>query len=191
MKSRFRIVSIIGIVAAIAAIIVILSWGPVSQLMKNRREIAPSSYETVEEASFSDEKIELEEAGLVEAESEEAGFIETDSEETGSIEAGQDKTEIGEAEPEEYTIQYYLDPESSAPSELKTTAIPGETTQLLTLKELGFSKDGYVFEGWRIYREVDNKWYLSDREGNYLWHELKNNELPEGILTHCAEMVGA
>ncbi len=37
------------------------------------------------------------------------------------------------------------------------------------------------FEGWRCYREYDEKWALKDSSGNFKWGKLKDNwELPDG-----------
>ena len=105
---------------------------------------------------------------------------------TGSLEdktvegVGAEVSDSFQAESGEYIIEYYDDIKSEVPSEMTTKAISGEETKLLSLEELGFSKDGYVFHGWRINRDSDGKWFLRDDKGESHWYDLENGELPEG-----------
>ena len=82
-------------------------------------------------------------------------------------------------EEQKYTVKYHLDENSSASS--KTTTVKyGEWTKLLTLSELGFSKSGKKFAGWKLYREKDNTWYAKDSSGNKKFVKLVNGKLPSG-----------
>lgn len=91
-----------------------------------------------------------------------------------------EKTIADESAEGNYEINYFYDVESHLPSDMVTYAISGEKTKLLTVEELGFYKEGYVFEGWRINRSTDNKWYLRNPDGKKGWYDLVNGELPEG-----------
>ncbi|MCD8311098.1 MAG: hypothetical protein LUD43_01140, partial [Firmicutes bacterium] len=78
-----------------------------------------------------------------------------------------------------FTIKYHSSDTSSASS--KTTAVTyGTSTATLTISELGFSKSGYSFAGWKAYREVDDSWYVTSSNGTSSWMTLEDGELPEG-----------
>ena len=79
-----------------------------------------------------------------------------------------------------YRITYYPDVDSDVPSEISSEAVAGIDTTICTIQELGFSKEGYVFEGWRLYRESDDAWYLRNEKGKGVWASLENGELPAG-----------
>lgn len=81
---------------------------------------------------------------------------------------------------ESYKILYYPDVDSDVPSEITTEATYGVDTMLPTIDDLGFVKEDYIFEGWRIFREFDGKWYLRNEEGKGVWAELEEGKLPEG-----------
>ena len=67
-----------------------------------------------------------------------------------------------------FTVKYHL--EDSAPASSKTTTVTyGVNTNILKLAELGFSKTGYSFQGWKAYREYDSKYFVYDSEGTNLW----------------------
>lgn len=83
--------------------------------------------------------------------------------------------------PGQYVIKYYPDVDSETPSSMATAAVTGVKTKIYTVQELGFSKDGYVFEGWRIYREADNQWYVRDDQGKETWLAVENGALPAGF----------
>ena len=92
-----------------------------------------------------------------------------------------EKASVSESDDENnYTIEYYPDVDSSEASSETTLAIAGQETKLLTIEELGFSKDGYGFLGWRINRETDDKWFLRDSNKKSGWYSLVNGKLPEG-----------
>jgi hypothetical protein len=79
-----------------------------------------------------------------------------------------------------FTLQYYPDVDSETPSEKTTEAVYGEETPILSVEELGFTKEGYGFLGWREMREVDGKWYVQDAKGKKDWIEVKDGKLPKG-----------
>ncbi len=79
-----------------------------------------------------------------------------------------------------YTIEYYPDIDSESPSDYTTNAMSGSEVTFLTIEELGFGTDEDSFEGWRLYRDSDNKWYVKNADGNSLWYSLEDNKLPEG-----------
>ena len=78
-----------------------------------------------------------------------------------------------------FTVKYHADDTANASS--KTTSVQyGVSTKILTTAQLGFSKTGLNFKGWKAYREVDDKWYVTDKDGKTSWTKLTNGELPEG-----------
>lgn len=79
-----------------------------------------------------------------------------------------------------YTVNYHLDENSPASSKKTVVNYGGAKTDLLTISQLGFSKPGYTFVGWKGYREIDGKWYVKDSNGNKTFVKLKNGALPEG-----------
>ncbi len=48
------------------------------------------------------------------------------------------------------------------------------------VSELGFEKEGKEFVGWKLYRELDGKWYARNEEGKGTWAALEDGKLPEG-----------
>lgn len=117
----------------------------------------------------------------------ETSDIAADSEENGDEGSSDEQesqeesdTEEQNADAHEYTIYYYDDVDAAEPSDQTTTATYGTKTKLLTVKELGFSKDGKVFEGWRMRRDTDNKWYVRLASGKIRWTAVEDGELPEG-----------
>ncbi len=81
---------------------------------------------------------------------------------------------------ESYKILFYPDVDSDVPSETAVQATYGVDTTIPTVEDLGFTKEGLLFEGWRIYREFDGKWFLRSEEGKGIWAELEDGKLPEG-----------
>ena len=80
-----------------------------------------------------------------------------------------------------YTIQYYNDEKTENPSDKTTTVKYGEKTPVLTIKELGFSKDGKKFLGWKVYRESDDTWLLQTiNDKKQKWMKIIDGNLPEG-----------
>ncbi|MBQ7145883.1 MAG: right-handed parallel beta-helix repeat-containing protein [Lachnospiraceae bacterium] len=63
-----------------------------------------------------------------------------------------------------YTILYHAD--DNAPAAEEITAVPyGISTKTKTAQELGFSKEGKTFLGWRVVRESDGKTYVMNSSG--------------------------
>ena len=85
-----------------------------------------------------------------------------------------------QAEAHEYNIYYYESIDAAEPSDQVTVAVYGTKTKILTIDELGFAQEGKVFEGWRMYRAMDNKWYLRNDNGKNHWTALEDGNLPEG-----------
>ena len=84
-----------------------------------------------------------------------------------------------------FTVYYHADTSFTSAALSKTTKVAyGTKTKLFTLSELGLSKTGYRFTGWRIYREIDGRWLTIDANGNYVWLELTNGTLPKGYTFH-------
>ena len=115
-----------------------------------------------------------------------ASGIAEDSEENGDEDSSDPEESSDESEAEgqdtdahEYTIYYYDDVDAAEPSDQTTIATYGTKTKLLTIKELGFSQNGKVFEGWRMCRDIDNKWYVRLASGKVRWKALEDGELPE------------
>ena len=78
-----------------------------------------------------------------------------------------------------YTVRYHLDNTSSA-SDKNTKVVYGRLTNTLTLSQLGFSKADHSFQGWRVYRDYDDTWYLKDSSGKKSFKKLVNGQLPSG-----------
>ena len=85
----------------------------------------------------------------------------------------------GQWQENSFTVNYHID-ENSPASSLKTVVKYGTWTKTLTTTELGFSKKGLKFAGWKGYREIDNKWYVQDSNGKKQWITLTNGKLPAG-----------
>lgn len=79
-----------------------------------------------------------------------------------------------------YTVNYHLDEKSPASSKKTVVDYGGPKVKTLTLSQLGFSKPGYTFIGWKGCREIDGKWYVKDSNGKKSFMKLKNGVLPEG-----------
>lgn len=85
---------------------------------------------------------------------------------------------VDEAE-DSYRILYYSTIDAETPSDTSTIAISGQETEIESVASLGFD-NGIIFEGWRLYREVDDKWLLKDSKGKTKWMPLDNGQLPYG-----------
>ena len=80
-----------------------------------------------------------------------------------------------------YTIQYYIDDKADKPSDKTTTVKYGEKTPVLTIKELGFTKEGKKFAGWKVYREADDTWSLRTiKDKKQSWKTVVDGKLPDG-----------
>ena len=129
------------------------------------------------EASELDEFTDAEDANIIENDRE-------TEEKTSEIVQFSDGSEMQnnvnrEQDNNYFTVYYHLDINAKV-DERSTIVTYGVTTPTLTLEELGYNKENEFFLGWRIYRECDDKWYLSDNSGNREWVQLENGELPEG-----------
>ncbi|MBP5655258.1 MAG: glycoside hydrolase family 25 protein [Clostridiales bacterium] len=68
-------------------------------------------------------------------------------------------------------------------SDTRTPVYLGRQTQTVSVKDLGFAKDGYKFAGWKVCRSCDNTWAAyeeGDESRKTVWVEKVNGELPEG-----------
>ena len=74
----------------------------------------------------------------------------------------------------------YHQDNNAAASALKTQVKYGTLTKTLTTSELGFAKDYHNFTGWRVYRTIDDTWYLKDSNGKNAFKKLVNGQLPAG-----------
>ena len=113
------------------------------------------------------------------AEQEEPDEKKADSSNTENLIEENDETQT---DAHEYIIYYYEDIDADEPSDQSTTAIYGTGIRIMTIDELGFSNAEEFFEGWRLYREMDDKWYVRSPKGKIGWRELENGQLPEGYV---------
>ena len=67
-----------------------------------------------------------------------------------------------------YTIKYH-ETDTSATSNLITSCTYGVATKTATISSLNFSTTGRSFQGWKIYREYDGKWWAKDASGKSNW----------------------
>lgn len=72
-----------------------------------------------------------------------------------------------------YTVKYNAN--GGKGSMADTRVIIGEDTK--TTKNL-FTRDGYTFVGWNVYRKSDNKWYYQDLLKNRKWLTEKQASIP-------------
>lgn len=110
----------------------------------------------------------------------------SDNQETESVAIAEESNEAeenneNEKEDKEYTIEYYQDTESTKPFSETTIGRVGEKVTIKTIKELGYSKEGYGFLGWKVYRVDDDKWLLKKKNsGDSEWRSLEGGKLPKG-----------
>ena len=78
-----------------------------------------------------------------------------------------------------YIVNYHID-DQSEPSSVSTVVVYGILTNTKTVSELGFEKDKKTFIGWKVYREMDDTWYLKDDKGKNSFKKLINGQLPVG-----------
>ena len=88
-------------------------------------------------------------------------------------------TTQGERPAPTFKVRYHADEEAVA-AENTTTVTCGTPTNLLTLSELGFSKAGYHFEGWKIRDDNSDKWYAKNPNGELCWVYPDTEALPDG-----------
>ena len=79
-----------------------------------------------------------------------------------------------------YQIMYFRDVDTVGAPNYTMTATAGVHTPIALIEDLGFTKEGYVFEGWRLYRDADDSWYLRNPKGGGVWVHLQDGTLPEG-----------
>lgn len=100
------------------------------------------------------------------------------------------KCGISPSETGSYIVEYYCDVDHNNPSPVTTFGVTGVPTMTATIENLGFSKEGYLFEGWRVYRSEDQKWFLRSKDGKNQWMKLtKEGRLPDDfqyVLMHNA-----
>ena len=87
---------------------------------------------------------------------------------------------VTKEEANNYTIEYYDDIDATIPAEKTTQAVSGVETMLLSIDELEFDTDDRSFAGWRLYRDMDNTWYLRCPDGKSRWMPLENGKLQNG-----------
>ena len=79
----------------------------------------------------------------------------------------------------QFSIRYYPIDEKVLEDYL-TTVNFGEKTAVLKLNELNINDEKNSFKGWRLFRELDGKWYLRDEKGREEWMYLDDDKLPSG-----------
>jgi hypothetical protein len=68
---------------------------------------------------------------------------------------------------------------------VETKVVYGTNTKIKTVSSLKFSKYGYSFAGWKVYRDLDQKWYATDSNGNKKFVSLdEDGNLPTGY-SYC------
>ena len=85
----------------------------------------------------------------------------------------------GKWDDSKFRVFYHHDLRSDA-SGLTTLVNYGEGTQTVTCENLGFDSPGKVFAGWRVYREIDDSWYVENEQGVKSFKKLSDNRLPGG-----------
>ena len=77
----------------------------------------------------------------------------------------------------------YYSSESANPSGICSLITYGTSTALKTVSQLYMSKSGYVFAGWKAYRDDKDMWYADSSSGS-AWVKLTNGKLPSGYTYH-------
>ena len=80
---------------------------------------------------------------------------------------------------EDFYVKYHADDHAAASSKV-TTVTYGTGTTLLTPGQLGFSKAGYSFVGWKVQHEDTDMWYALSPEGSACWVVLTDGQPPAG-----------
>ena len=78
-----------------------------------------------------------------------------------------------------YTVQYRMSAANNISNQV-TTVEYGKTTSTQTITNLGFKTSGKTFVGWRCFRDSDQKWWATLKNGRADWVALDNGKLPEG-----------
>lgn len=78
-----------------------------------------------------------------------------------------------------YTVQYRMSTADGISNQV-TTVEYGKLTNTQTIKSLGFKAGGKTFLGWRCFRDSDQKWWVTLKNGRADWVALDNGKLPEG-----------
>ncbi len=60
-----------------------------------------------------------------------------------------------------------------------TTVVFGNRTIIKSIDELNLKKTGYGFNGWKIYRDTDDKWLLKNKAKERKWMKITGNKLPK------------
>ena len=76
-----------------------------------------------------------------------------------------------------YTVYYHID-DMAAPHPESTQVKYGTLTKTKTVDELGFKKENRTFAGWRVYRELDETWFLKDSNGKNSFKKPINGLIP-------------
>lgn len=98
---------------------------------------------------------------------------------TVSTDSASSVTNSGNNTISSYTI-YYHKTDTGAANGITTTVAYGVSTATRKAAALGYSKTGYTFAGWKVYREIDDKWYVVNKSGTAAWKKLTNGTLPSG-----------
>ena len=85
-----------------------------------------------------------------------------------SVLEGEDPAKLRWLREGAYTVYYHLD-ETAEASDAVTRIVFGKVASILTAKELGFSKPGKKFAGWRVYWANLGCWRVVDPEGEKVW----------------------
>lgn len=78
-----------------------------------------------------------------------------------------------------YTVQYRMSTADGISNKV-TTVEYGKSTNTQTSKSLGFKAGGKTFLGWRCFRDSDQKWWITLKNGRADWVAIDNGKLPEG-----------
>ena len=75
---------------------------------------------------------------------------------------------------------FYHETRDSEASSMTTVVTYGVETATLTIQELGYSAENRAFMGWKVYRDDNQTWRLTDENGQEVWMPLEDGALPAG-----------
>ena len=87
----------------------------------------------------------------------------------GTVNAGENVHFYAQWTENTFFVKYHLD-ESSGAHQTTTVIDKNEGTNILTLNELGFRKDGAVFLGWKAQKERTGQWLILSSSGR-IWSD--------------------
>ena len=86
-----------------------------------------------------------------------------------------------------YTV-YYHENEGAAASNQTTHVAFGVKEKILSIHRLGYSTNGRIFMGWKVYREDVGAWRVYGEDGNEEWNDKINNDTKFVLYADEAEI---